>query len=65
MARWQVWLKYIGQAVVANGFKALVNCIPFGEALYDIAADFRERLAVVNTTARLHFFVAPLSPERA
>lgn len=48
MARWQVWLKCIGQAVVARGLKALVSCIPFGEALYDIAGDAMNRIKQVE-----------------
>jgi formylglycine-generating enzyme required for sulfatase activity len=44
MARWHVWLRCIGQAVVAKGLKALAQCVPFGEAFYDIAADALQRI---------------------
>jgi hypothetical protein len=44
IARWAVWLKCIGQAVVNKGLKALVGLVPFGESFYDIAADANERV---------------------
>src|SRR5947209_20115801 len=44
MARWKVLFKCIGQAVCANGVKALVGLVPFGGAVYDIADDACRRL---------------------
>jgi hypothetical protein len=44
MARWRVWLKCIAQAVVNKGLKGLVGLVPFGESLYDVAADAVERI---------------------
>ena len=38
MARWDVWLRCIGQAVVQKGLKALIGQIPFGDAIYAIGA---------------------------
>src|SRR5947209_59201 len=44
MARWKVLFKCIGQAVCANGVKALAGLVPFGAAVYDIADDACRRL---------------------
>jgi formylglycine-generating enzyme required for sulfatase activity len=44
MARWKDWLRCIGQAVYAKGWRGLVGLAPFGEVLYDIAEDAVVRL---------------------
>lgn len=37
-------LRCLGRAIVKNAGPALLRCIPFGEALYDIARDFLKEL---------------------
>jgi cyclophilin family peptidyl-prolyl cis-trans isomerase/tRNA A-37 threonylcarbamoyl transferase component Bud32 len=44
MARWKVWLRCLGEAVWQQTPKALIGLLPFGERLYDLATDFRNRL---------------------
>src|SRR5947209_5674840 len=44
MARLRVWLRCVGQAVKANGLRALAGLVPFGESAYDIAADAWKRI---------------------
>jgi hypothetical protein len=44
MPRLRILLRCVGQAVCARGLKALVGVLPFGEVLYDVAADALDRL---------------------
>ena len=42
--RWlPVLFRCLGAAVCARGVRALVGAVPFGEVLYDVAADSLER----------------------
>jgi formylglycine-generating enzyme required for sulfatase activity len=45
MARWQSWLRCIGQAMIAKGLKALLLEIPFGGLVLEVAADAIERIS--------------------
>jgi parallel beta-helix repeat protein len=54
MSRLRVWFRCIGQAVCLNGPRALAGLMPFGEALYDIAADALRRLREAQDDDQLH-----------
>jgi eukaryotic-like serine/threonine-protein kinase len=44
MPRFKLLFKCIGQAVCANGLKALAGLVPLGGVVYDVAADALQRL---------------------
>ena len=44
MPRLRVLLRCIGEAVIANGLKALLRAVPMGESVFDIAKDAYDRL---------------------
>jgi ribosomal protein L7/L12 len=43
MARYRLLFRCVGEAVVAKGFRGLAGLIPFGDHLFDIAADALNR----------------------
>src|SRR5262245_27250228 len=44
MPRLRVWFECLGEAVRHHGLRALAGLVPFGDALYEIAAEALKRL---------------------
>jgi eukaryotic-like serine/threonine-protein kinase len=66
MARWKVWLRCIGKAVCNKGLRALAGLVPFGDGVYDIAADAYERFREDRMEEEIHEAIegiAQASPE--